>query len=125
MKKYCETDIATYKVFIPGSGGSGDDDIVLGKPEYAPCHSVCSQSFLYAAFNSEIEARNFIGYLKTRFFRALVAAIKISQAAPNKVYQFVPLQNFKETWDDKKLYALYSLTQEQINYIESSFRTLE
>lgn len=86
-----ESDIDTYKVFIPGSG---DDNIVLGKPEYAPPHSVCSQSFLYAKFSTEKEAQNFILYLKTKFFRALVGAIKISQAAPNKVYQFVTLQDF-------------------------------
>ena len=65
-----EKDIDKFKVFIPGSGGSGDDDLVLGKPEYAPPHSVCSQSFLYAAFDSEKEAKNFIGYLRTKFFRA-------------------------------------------------------
>lgn len=119
------SDIDTYKVFIPGSGGSGDDDIVLGKPEYAPPHSVCSQSFLYAKFSTENEARNFILYLKTKFFRALVAAIKISQAAPNKVYQFVPLQDFSVSWTDAKLYSQYSLSDSQIQYIETMYRKLD
>lgn len=120
-----ENDIDTYKVFIPGSGGSGDDDIVLGKPEYAPPHSVCSQSFLYAKFATENEARNFILYLKTKFFRALVAAVKISQAAPNKVYQFVPLQDFSVSWTDEKLYSKYSLSASQIQYIETMYRKLD
>lgn len=113
------------KVFIPGSGGSGDDDIVLGKPEYAPPHSVCSQSFLYAKFATENEARNFILYLKTKFFRALVAAVKISQAAPNKVYQFVPLQDFSVSWTDEKLYNKYALSASQIQYIETMYRKLD
>ena len=120
-----ESDIDTYKVFIPGSGGSGDDDIVLGKPEYAPPHSVCSQSFLYAKFSTEKEAQNFILYLKTKFFRALVAAIKISQAAPNKVYQFVPLQDFSVSWTDEKLYSKYLLSDSQIQYIETMYRKLD
>lgn len=120
-----ESDIDTYKVFIPGSGGSGDDDIVLGKPEYAPPHSVCSQSFLYAKFSTENEAQNFILYLKTKFFRALVAAVKISQAAPNKVYQFVPLQDFSVSWTDAKLYNKYSLSDSQIQYIETMYRKLD
>lgn len=119
-----EQDIDKHKVFIPGSGGSGDDDIVLGKPEYAQPHSVCSQSYLYAVFNSEIEAKNFIAYLKTKFFRALVAAIKISQAAPNKVYQFVPLLDFKKSYNDKELFEMFSLNTEQRRYIEESFRTM-
>lgn len=114
-----------HKVFIPGSGGSGDDDIVIGKPEYAPPHSVCSQTFLFAKFASENEAKNFIVYLKTKFLRALVAAIKISQAAPNKVYQFVPLLDMKTTWTDEMLYKKYELSDEEITYIETMYRTME
>ena len=117
-----ESDIDTYKVFIPGSG---DDNIVLGKPEYAPPHAVCSQSFLYAKFSTEKEAQNFILYLKTKFFRALVAAIKISQAAPNKVYQFVPLQVFSVSWTDAKLYSKYLLSDSQTQHIETMYRKLD
>lgn len=120
-----EQSIEKHKVFVPGSGGSGDDDIVLGKPEYAPPHSVCSQSFLYAEFDTEQEAKNFILYMKTKFFRALVAAIKISQAAPNKVYQFVPLEDLTQVWTDKLLYKKYGLSNEQIDYIEKTFRLLD
>ena len=56
-------DIEKFKVFIPIAGGSGNDDKVLGDAEYAPEHSVCSQSYLYAAFNSKNEALNFISYV--------------------------------------------------------------
>ncbi len=114
-----------HKVFIPGSGGSGDDDIVIGRPEYAPPHSVCSQTFLFAKFDSENEAKNFIIYLKTKFLRALVAAIKISQAAPSKVYQFVPLLDMNTVWTDEILYKKYELSDEEIAYIETMYRTME
>lgn len=123
------------KVFIPGAGGSGNDSIVLGKPEYAPKNSVCTQSYLYAQFNSEIEARNFIKYIYTKFFRALVSSIKISQSAPNRVYRFVPLQDFTNNSDinwnlsireiDSQLFNKYSLTDGQINYIENLIRYME
>ena len=53
--------------------------------------SVCSQTFIYAKFESAEEAANFAGYLKTRFFRALVSARKITQDALPKVYSFVPV----------------------------------
>lgn len=59
--------IDKYKVFIPKASGSGSDPYVIGKPEYAQKNSVCSQTFLYAAFNTDIEAKNFITYIKTKF----------------------------------------------------------
>ena len=123
------------KVFIPGAGGSGNDPYVLGKPIVAPKKSVCSQSFLFAAFDDEIQSNNFKSYLITKFFRALVSAIKISQSAPNRVYKFVPLQDFTNESDidwsksvteiDKQLYKKYNLTQEEIDFIEKTVKPME
>ncbi len=118
-------DIDKYKVFIPIAGGSGNDEKVLGDPEYAPKHSVCSQSYLYAAFNTEKEARNFVTYVKSRFFRILVSAIKITQSAPSRVYRFVPLQDFTRPWTDADLYAKYNLTDEEIQFIESMIKPMD
>lgn len=69
------SDIDKHKVFIPEAAGSGNDPYVVGKPEYAPIGSVCSQTFLYVPFETEQEARNFISYLRTKFFRVLVSAL--------------------------------------------------
>jgi hypothetical protein len=118
-------DIDRFKVFITGTGGSGNDDIVLAQPEFAPENSVCSQSYLYAAFDTELEAKNFIKYLKTKFFRILVSAMKITQSAPRRVYRFVPLQDFNEEWTDEKLYDKYNLSQEERNFINNKIRTME
>lgn len=128
-------DIGKYKVFLTGAAGSGNDKIVLGKPILAEKNSVCSQSFIYAPFNSKIEAENFIKYLKTKFFRVLVASIKITQSCPNRVYQFVPIQDFTETsditWDctiseiDNQLFKKYSLSEDNIEYIKKSFDYME
>ena len=106
----------------------------MGNPEFAPKNSVCSQSYLYSAFENEIEAKNFISYINTRFFRVLVSAIKITQSAPNKVYKFVPLENLSQKSDidwsksvqeiDQKLYKKYGLTQEEIKFIESMIKPM-
>lgn len=128
-------DIDKYKVFVTGAGGSGNDPKVMGDPEYAPKNSVCSQSYLYSAFETEIEAKNFIKYIKTRFFRVLVSAIKITQSAPSRVYKFVPLEildNKSEIdWSkhipeiDKQLYTKYGLTKEEIGFLESMIKPME
>jgi site-specific DNA-methyltransferase (adenine-specific) len=36
-----------------------------------------------------------------------------------KVYSFVPMQNFSETWSDEKLYKKYGLSEKEIAFIES------
>ncbi|MDR3293833.1 MAG: Eco57I restriction-modification methylase domain-containing protein [Clostridiales bacterium] len=121
-------DIDKDKVFICGTGGSGNDPHVLAKTELAPKNSVCSQSYLYSAFDTKAQAENFNKYIKTRFFRILVSAMKITQSAPKRVYKFVPLQDFSnenETLDwsktineiDGQLFAIYGLSEDDKNYL--------
>ena len=86
---------------------------------------VCSQTFIYAKFNTDVECRNFISYLKCKFFRALVFAAKITQDALASVYRFVPLQDFNKSWTDEELYAKYGLTDEEIQFIESTIKPME
>ena len=120
-------DIDFHKVFIPAAYGAGEDfpHQIVGRPEYAEPNSVCSQTYLYATFQSEEEAKNFISYLKTKTFRALVWACRIEQHLPNKTYRFVPLQDFSKPWTDAELYAKYELTEEEIAFIESMIKPME
>lgn len=127
-------DIDKYKVFLTGAAGSGNDSKVLGKPEFAPLNSVCSQSYLYSSFSTKEEAINFMNYLSTRFFRILVSAMKITQSAPKRVYRFVPLEdltsNSEIDWTksikiiDRQLYNKYNLIEEDINFIEEKISPL-
>ena len=118
-------DIDSDKVFISKSGGSGADDIILSEPIVAPKGSVCSQTFIYAKFGSAEEAANFAGYLKTRFFRALVSARKITQDALSKVYSFVPVQDFTRPWTDTDLFAKYGLDASARKWIETNIREMK
>ncbi len=128
-------DIDAFKVFIPKAGGSGSDPMVLSQPILAPKGSVCSQTFIYAPFPTKAQAEHFIAYLKTRFFRILVAARKITQDALSKVYAFVPLQNFKANSDidwsagvakiDEQLFYKYGLTQEEIDFLKTTLKPMD
>lgn len=123
-----EVDIEKDKVFITGAGGSGTDPKVMSTPIVAPKHSVCSQSFLYAAFDSAEEAENFKTYIYTKFFRILLAALKITQSASSRFYRFIPIQDFKNTsfvpWQssieeiDEYLFKKYNLAKEDIEFID-------
>ena len=120
-------DISSYKVFIPKAYGASESfpHQILGYPEYGGNNSVCSQTYLYSKFDSEEEARNFIIYLKSRFFRFLVSVMKITQDAMSGVYHFVPLQDFSKPWTDAELYAKYGLTEDEIAFIESMIKPME
>lgn len=115
------------KVFIPKGYGAGESfpHQILGTPVYGGPKSVCSQSFLYAAFSTEVEAKNFITYLKTKFFRALVLSVKISQDAMSRVYRFVPIQDFMKPWTDAELYDRYELDAQEIAFIEATIKPME
>ena len=121
------SDIDAEKVFIPEAYGAGETfpHQILGVPEYGGRNAVCSQSYLYATFEDDVSAINFISYLKCKFFRALVLSVKISQHAPSKTYRFVPLQDFTKSWIDVELYEKYELTDEEIKFIETTIKPME
>lgn len=120
-----------WKVFIPAAGGSGYDDIILGKPFIGEPGSVCSQTFLVIGYDSEkhnfskTECENIITYIQTKFFRYLVSIKKKTQNGPRGVYQFVPVQDFTQKWTDEILYYKYKLSKDEINLIENTIRPME
>ena len=117
-------DIDAIKVYIPAAGGSGNDQLILGQPILESRPSVCSQTYLYMKFNSENEANNFISYLKTRLFRILVSAMKITQHAQTSVYHFVPMQDFTHPWTDADLFKKYDLSPDEVKYVESMIKPM-
>lgn len=129
--------INLYKIYMPGGYGAGEGfpHQILGEAEYGGNNSVCSQSYLYSGFDTAVEAKNFLKYYKTKFFRALVMAVKITQTATKRVYQFVPIQDFRNTSDidwsesvakiDQQLYEKYNLTDKEIDFIESMIKPME
>ena len=120
-----------WKVFIPAAGGSGNDDIILGKPFIGEPNSVCSQTFLVIGYDpdkhsfSEADCKNIIKYLQSKFLRYLVSIKKKTQNGPRGVYQFVPMQDFKKSWTDEELYKKYKLSEDEINFIEGMIKPLE
>lgn len=120
--------IDKWKVYIPflGSGSDTFPHPILGRPFIGEPGTVCTETYLtIGAFASREECKNVISYITTMFFRFLVLLKKPSQNATKKVYTFVPIQDFSETWTDEKLYAKYGITDEEIAFIESMIRPME
>ncbi|MFN5089161.1 MAG: restriction endonuclease, partial [Bacteroidota bacterium] len=64
-------------------------------------------------------------YLSTNFLRFLIYLKTSTQDVPPKAYQFVPIQDFSESWTDEKLYKKYDLSAEEISFIESMIRPMD
>ena len=116
------------KVII-SKAGSGSDSFphqILGVPIISEPNSVSTETYIILrTFKNESQAKKFITYVSTKFFRFLVALIKNTQNAAKGVYQFVPLQDFSELWTDEKLYKKYGLTEDEIAFIDSMIRPMD
>ena len=119
--------VGKWKVFIP-SAGSGSDSFphsILGKPFVGEPNSISSWTYNYIGpFASREEAENVVSYISSRLFRLLVLMHKPSQHANKKVYTFVPMQDFSQSWTDEKLYKKYQITAREIEFINSMIRPM-
>lgn len=120
--------IDQYKVYISRAYGLNGHfpHQIIGKPILGEPYSICTETYLViGGFKNKTEAKNVISYIQTRFFRFLVLLIKNTQDGTQKVYQFVPQQDFSKPWTDQELYQKYQLTQDEIAYIESMVRPMD
>lgn len=87
---------------------------------------VCTETYLLlAVFDTENEAKNFMGYMKTRFVRCLIAMVTATQHLARSNFRFVPVLDFTRSWTDSDLYAKYGLTDEEIKFIESTIKSMK
>lgn len=109
-----------YKILIPKAIGSGDGRTDIIKPIISEPNTVCTETYIIVGpFNSLREIENAISYIKTKFFHFMVTLVKVTQDATSKVYRFVPMQDFSQSWSDEKLNKKYSLNKKEITYINS------
>ena len=99
---------------------------VISTLEILPPGHVCTETYLLAGcFDSEAEAVNLAGYMRTRFLRFLVGQIAVSQHITKNCFSFVPIQDFTRPWTDGELYAKYGLSDEEIAFIETLIKPME
>jgi site-specific DNA-methyltransferase (adenine-specific) len=67
---------------------------------------------------------NCANYIRTKFVRFMIQLTLSSMHIAQKNFSFVPLLDFSEPWTDKKLYAKYGLTDDEIAFIESMIRPM-
>ena len=116
------------KILVSKASPGGDDypHAIITEPIYAEKNSVCTETYLIVDFvNSKDEAGNLISYMKTKFFRFMMALIKNTQNISKGVFAFVPVQDFSKPWTDEELYKKYNLTDDEIAFIESMIKPMD
>ena len=125
-----------WKVIIPKSNGSGAIGEVLSTPLVGSPLVGYTQSFLgIGSLDTEYQANALMKYIQSRFARATLGILKITQDNPPEKWAYVPLQDFTEQSDidwsksiteiDQQLYKKYSLTQKEIDFIEEKVRSMD
>ena len=120
-----------YKVILPKANGSGAIGEVLSTPLVG-----YTQSFIsFGKFTTRIEAEYCMKYIKSKFTRALLGTLKITQDNNRETWNNVPIQDFTSNSDidwsqsieniDKQLYKKYNLSQDEIDFIESKVRAMD
>ena len=138
LRKYLEENnyIDCYNLFLPEANNSGHFGETLTEPTIGYPNDGAADTFLSAGFfNSETEPKNMINYIKTKFFRALLGVKKVTQHCPPSVWSMIPLQDFTANSDidwsksipeiDQQLYIKYSLTPDEIRFIETHVKEMD
>ncbi len=109
-----------------GNPGKDGRRRVFSKIDVLPPGTICTETYLVVgAYKKKAHATNLVGYMKTRFFRFLVAQFMYSHHITKDSYSFVPLMDMGIKWTDELLYDRYGLTEEEIAFIESKIRPME
>lgn len=118
--------VVTSYVAYDHAGNPGKDGKrkVFSKIDVLPPREICTETYLViGAYSSEIEAKNLITYMRTKFFRFLVAQFMYSHHLTRSAYDFVPILDMKIAWTDESLAERYQITGEELEFIDSKIRS--
>ena len=124
-----------YKLFVPKANGTGAFGEVLTLPEISEPGVGATESFVsIGLFDTAEECDNLLKYIKSRFMRAMLGVVKITQDLTPSKWKYVPLQDFTAHSDidwsksvaeiDQQLYRKYDLTADEIEFIETHVKEM-
>lgn len=127
-------NINKYKVVVPKANGSGTFGEVITNPVILGPQIGFTETFISIGETNEIEAKAILAYVKTKFARAMLSILKVTQNNAKPTWKYVPLQDFTSSSDidwtksvheiDLQLYNKYGLTAEERNFIETHVKEM-
>lgn len=125
-----------YKLFVAQANGSGLFGETISSPIIAEPGMGHTETFLsIGKFPSYNETSALEKYIKTKFLRAMLGVLKVTQNGNKPVWRMIPIQDFSTKSDidwsvpvpqiDCQLYKKYELTADEIDFIESHVKEME
>lgn len=129
-------NLNNYKILVPKSNGSGAFGEVLTTPLIGEPLIGGTQTFITIGNFITIEEVNAaMKYIKTKFARAMLGTLKVTQDNKKRTWTNVPLQDFTNNSDidwsksvheiDQQLYEKYKLDEKEKNFIESMIKEMD
>lgn len=130
-----------YKAFVGTSNGASGtlSDVaarMISTPLLGTPFVGTTQTFLtVGSFETEAEANAALKYVRSKFARALLGVLKVTQHNTSEKWRYVPLQDFTPASDidwsqpiskiDRQLYKKYGFDETEIEFIESHVKEME
>lgn len=124
-----------YTFLLSKANGAGTFGEKLAEGLIAEPGAGYTQTFIgIGAFDNADEASNVNKYIHTKFARAMLGVLKITQDCPGPKWLYVPLQEFTSSSDidwsqsirsiDQQLYKKYGLDEKEISFIEKNVKEM-
>lgn len=124
-----------HKVAVPAANESTTLGQMAAPQVLGPEVGVTQTFITIGAFETEGEAQACFSYVKTKFARAMLYVLKVTQHNPRSTWKYVPRQDFTSASDidwskplpeiDQQLYAKYGLDSEEIAFVEAKVKPME
>lgn len=129
------SNLDSYKAFFAKAAGSGQFGEVLPEAIMGNPGDGATVTFISIGnFDSKIEAQDCVKYTKTKFARALLSVLKVTQDNTPAKWKYVPLQDFTPASDidwsqsipdiDRQLYKKYNLDDAEVEFIETHVKEM-
>lgn len=130
-----------FKVVVPVSRGHlgkfGEEPaLILGEPLLGEPQVAVTQTFItIGSFDIKVEAEACLKYVKSKFARAMLGVLKVTQHNPASNWKWVPSQDFSASSDidwsksipeiDQQLYSKYGLDADEVRFIEGRVKPMD
>lgn len=127
--------LCKYSIVLPKANNTGEFGETLSQPVLTDPGVGSTETFLsVGSFDTEEENKNCLKYISTKFARAMLGILKITQDLTPEKWKYVPLQDFTKSSDidwsksvheiDLQLYQKYGLDENEINFIETHVKEM-
>ena len=118
------------------ANGTGEFGEILTPPFVGEPGTGNTETFIsIGQLSTRYEAKALVKYIKTRFVRSLLGALKTTQDITPEKWQYVPMQNFTRVSDidwslsvadiDELLFTKYELTASERDFIFKKVQKME